>query len=59
MLENTSDWLQGFWLKILTSLLECIADQINEILIDREQLPVWFTCGGAYFYIKDPRRQHI
>ena len=44
---------------ILTSLLECIADQINEILIDREQLPVWFTCGGAYLYIKDLRRQHI
>ena len=56
MFENIPDWLQGFWLKILTSLLECIADQINDILIDREQLSVWFTRGGAYLYIKDPRK---
>ena len=56
MFENIPDWLQGFWLKILTSLLECIADQINDILNDREQLPVWFTRGGACLYIKDPRK---
>ena len=39
------DGVQGYWLKNLTSLHPCIAEQVNQILNGERPLPDWMTFG--------------
>ena len=37
------DGVQGYWLKKLTALHECIAKQMENIIGNREDIPKWMT----------------
>ena len=45
--------MQGFWLKILFSLHERIANQFNEMLVGNLNLPDWLTYGRTVLCQKD------
>ena len=47
------DGVQGYWLKILTALHECIAKQMDDIISNRENIPEWMTLGKTVLYQKD------
>ena len=48
------DGVQGYWLKKLTALHECIAKQMDNIISSREDLPKWMTLGKMVLGQKDP-----
>ena len=50
------DGVQGFWLKNLTSLHERIANQINDMINNGEEIPTWLTQGRTALCQKDPQR---
>ena len=47
------DGVQGYWLKILTALHECIAKQMDDIISNRENIPEWMALGKTVLYQKD------
>ena len=46
------DGVQGYWLKILTALHECIAKQMDDIISNRENIPEWMALGKTVLYQK-------
>ena len=47
------DGVQGFWIKYLTSCYQKIADQMEKILNDEDELPEWMTSGRTVLCVKD------
>ena len=52
------DGVQGYWLKILTALHECIAKQMDDIISNRENIPEWMALGKTVLYQKDSSKGH-
>ena len=50
------DGVQGYWLKKLTALHECIAKQINDTISNAEDIPQWITLGKTVLCQKDPSK---
>ena len=48
------DGVQGYWLKNLTELHKRIADQLNELLNDKNEIPNWMNTGRTILCQKDP-----
>ena len=48
------DGVQRFWIKYLTSCHQRIADQMEKILNNGDELPEWMTSGRTMLYVKDP-----
>ena len=48
------DGVQGYWLKKLTALHECIAKQMDNIIRNAEKIPKWMTLGKTILCQKDP-----
>ena len=47
------DGVQGYWLKILTALYECIVKQMDDIISNRENIPEWMALGKTVLYQND------
>ena len=47
------DGVQGFWIKYLTSCHQRIADQMEKILNDKDELPELMTSGRTVLCVKD------
>ena len=52
------DGVQGYWLKILTALHECIAKQMDDIISNRENIPEWMALGKTVLYQKDSSKEN-
>ena len=50
------DGVQGYWIKNIISLHECVSSQINRILMREDDLPEWMTHGRTVLCQKDPRK---
>ena len=50
------DGVQGYWIKNLSSLHECVSSQTNGILMAEDDLPEWMTHGRTVLCQKDPRK---
>ena len=48
--------VQGYWIKNLSSLHECVSSQMNRILMGEDDLPEWMTDGRPVLFQKDPRK---
>ena len=48
------DSVQGYWIKNLSSLQECVSSQMNRILMGEDDLPECMTHGCTVLYQKDP-----
>ena len=46
------DGVQGYWLKKLTALHECIAKHMDNIISNPEDIPKWMTLGKRFFVKK-------
>ena len=53
------DGVQGYWIKMLTSLHRRIAKQMNEMINSRVPIPVWMTTGRTVLCQKDPQKGNI
>ena len=47
------DSIQGYWIKNLSSLHECVSTQMNGILMGEDDLPDWMTHGCTVLCQKD------
>ena len=50
------DEVQGYWLKKLAALHECVAKQMDNIISNREDIPKWMTLGNTALCQKDPSK---
>ena len=50
------DGVQGYWLKNFTELHKRIADQLNELLHGKTEIPNWMNTGRTILCQKDPGR---
>ncbi|CAB3978867.1 Hypothetical predicted protein [Paramuricea clavata] len=50
------DGVQGYWIKKITSCHQRIAEQLDEILNGKAELPQWITYGRTVLCLKDPSR---
>ena len=50
------DGVQGYWLKNLTELHKRVADQLNELLNDKNEIPNWMNTGRTILCQKDRGR---
>ena len=50
------DGVHGYLIKKITSCHQRIAEQLDEILNDKAELPQWMTCGRTVLCLKDPSR---
>ncbi|CAB3989598.1 Hypothetical predicted protein [Paramuricea clavata] len=50
------DGIQGYWIKKITSCHQRIAEQLDEILNGKAELPQWITYGRTVLCLKDPSR---
>lgn len=48
--------VQGFWIKKLTSLHERIATQLNDLITNVKEVPLWMTTGKTVLCQKDPAK---
>ena len=50
------DGVQGFWIKYLTSCHQRMANQMEKILNDEDEVPEWMTSGRTVLCVKDPTK---
>ena len=50
------DEVKGYWIKRITSCHQRIAEQLDEILNDRAEVPQWMTCSRTVLCLKDQSR---
>ena len=50
------DGVQGFWVKKLTSLHERIATQLNDLITNVKEIPLWMTTGKTVLCQKARQR---
>ena len=50
--------VQGYWIEKITSCHQRFAEQLDEILNDKAELPQWMTCGRTVLCLKDPSRHN-
>ena len=48
-----SDGVQGYWIKNLDALHTCIAQQMDDMLNEKQMVPVWMTLGRTILCLKD------
>ena len=47
------DGVQGYWIKKLDALQECLAKQMDDMLNEKHMVPDWMTLGRTILCLKD------